>query len=311
MDDLEELLTEWGRKWRKRQPPFDPPSLDPLPSARYQTLRGYLSATSGVIVLGVLVLAWLGIMSFMRSDAGAGRLSTGSDVTGTGYLIESADGRQVQLCLGGSRLMGPPSCSVVAVPVEGVQWDAVPGATRDQGVWYATHVTVRGTWTGSSVTVKSVVAAPQSSSAPPVPASCLGDATVGGSPSGSEDEAALRPLNAEVLGHPDRYAGLWRAASTEGLGPMVVEVVGNPSTAESKLRGLYLYPLCLVAAKFSETELNSTLNVIGRATQDWRAEVDYPSNRVIVSVGVLTEAVQRRLQPYLDRLVVSQLLQPG
>jgi len=312
MDELEDLLTEWGQRWRERQPQFAPPSLDPLPSARHQTLRAYLSATSGVIVIGVLVLVWLGIMSFMRSGTGAGRISTGSAVSGTGWLIESADGRHVQLCLGSfGRLMGPPSCSVVAVPTEGVRWDAVPGATRDDGVWYATHVTVRGTWTGSSVTVKSVIAAAPSSSIPPVPASCRDDLRKSGGIASPDSESALMPLDAEVLGHPDRYAGLWRAASTEGLGPMVVEVVGNLSAVETKLRQLYPYPLCLVGAKFSETELNSTLNVLGRATQDWRAEVDYPSNRVIVSVSMLTDAVQRRLEPYLDRIVVSQLLQPG
>ena len=267
------------------------------------------AAVAGVVA--GIVVAVVGFIVVVRSDGVAARISAGSAVTGTGWLIEGLDG-QVQLCLGGfGRLEAVPGCSVVAVPVDGVQWDAVPGATQGDGIWYAEHVTLRGTWTGSTVVVQSVVAAPQASDAPPVPDSCIGQAGASGSPEKPEDEAALRPLDEEVLGNPDRYAGLWRAASTEGMGPIVVEVVGDLSAAESKLRRLYAYPLCVVAAKFSENDLNTAFRELGPATQDWFAEVDYPRNRVVVSVAVLTDAVERRLKPYLELVFVSQLLQPA
>jgi hypothetical protein len=312
VDELEERLTEWGREWRDGQPPIVPGTFDPLPNARDHTFRGYFSAILGIAVIGAVVLGWVGVTAFIRSDVGDGGLIAGSGVTASGWLIASTDGRQVQLCLGGfGRLMGPPTCSVVAVRVEGVQWDAVPGATQEGGVWYAADVTVRGTWTGSTVTVKSVIAAPSSSSLPAIPASCQSDLTKSGGRPSPNSEAALKPLDSEVLDNPNRYAGLWRAASTEGLGPMVVEVVGDPSAAEKKLREIYPYPLCLVTAKFSETKLNSTLNLLGRATKEWLAEVDYPSNRVVVSVSVLTDSVRGRLQPYLDRILVTPLVHPS
>ena len=278
-----------------------------------RTLRAIWSPTTGLIAVGLLVVVCVGVMLVIRPNIAAGQLGAGSTVTGTGYLIENADGRQVQLCLGGSRLVGPPSCSVVAIPVEGVRWNAVPGATRDDGVWYATHVTVRGTWSGSKITLGSVSAAPLPGSLPPVPNSCIRDLRKTSGIASPNSEAALMPLDAEVFDDPDRYAGAWRAeaASSEGLGPMVVEVVGKPSAVEPMLRRLYPYPLCLVGAKLSETELNSTLNLLGRATQDWRADVDYPSNRVIVSVAMLTDALHRRLEPYRDRIIVRQLIHPA
>jgi hypothetical protein len=308
MDEFEERLTEWGRKWRDRQPVSGRP--------RFDTLSGQgpfvkLSKAFGVIAIGAVVVVWVGILS-SRSEVGAGKLSSGSEITGTGWLIQSADSGDVQLCLGGfSRVSDSPTCSVVAVAVKGVQWDTVPGAQRDAGAWFAPHVFVRGTWTGSEVRIESVTAAPLSNSGPPVPASCGEDDATDGDPNGPPDEAALQPINAEVLGNPDRYAGLWRAASADGTGVMVVEVVGDVSAVEAKLRRLYPYALCLVKAKFSETQLNSTLRAIGPATQKWRAEVDYPTNRVIVSVATSTDEIQERLEPFLDRISIRPLLEPA
>jgi len=236
-------------------------------------------------------------------------IRAGSAVTGTGYLIESTSGR-VQLCIGGSRLMGPPGCSVVAVRVDGVSWDKVPGATQSHGIWYAQDVTVHGTWTGTSVTVRSVTAAPPNPT-PDLPRSCAahqGDGTGLGT---MQEETALRPLNDEVFGHPDRYGGMWRAASADGLGRIVVDVVGDPASVASKLHALYPYPLCVIRAQFSEADLEAALRAIGLSTPDWVAEVDYPPNRVTVWVAIFTENIRERLAPYGDRILLKQLLQPG
>jgi hypothetical protein len=239
----------------------------------------------------------------------ASDIREGSAVHGIGYLIEGESG-EVQLCMGGGRLVDPPTCSVVAVRVDGVKWDAVPGAQEVAGRWFASNVSVTGTWTGSSVVAESITAAPPEDAESDIKNPCEADEGDGAGLGTVDEETALKALGDEVFGHPDRYAGLWRAHSRDGLGRIVVGVVGDPSSAQSILRPLYPYPLCVVAVAHTETDLELVLKALGASTRDWLAEVDYPDNRVRVSVALLKNDVQRRLQPYFERILVRELLEP-
>lgn len=307
MDEIDAALHEWGRRWREAQPTPQGVGI-PRGATRYSLWhRLPRLAVPAVGVLAVL-LAAIGLTT--RGPAsGADWLRPAMAVTGTADLIDDADGT-TQLCLGGSDLVRPPGCSSIAVPVEGVRWVDVPGAAEDRGVRYAWHVTVRGNWTGSVLQVVSVAAAP-TTTFPAVANPCAGDEGSGAGLGTPNEEAALGALGAEVQGHPDQYGGEWRAASADGLGRMVVSVVGDPVAAEPRLRALYPYPLCITAAQFSETQLASTLDALGRSTADWTADIDDAHNRVKVSVAVLTGTIEQRLRPYADRVMISQILQPG
>jgi hypothetical protein len=304
MPDLESRL----RRLEDAMPSEAPSDLafagDPQRGAA--VLRMDLSPTLFIVGLGLVGIVLLARTQWNGSGVGTSRFPEGSMVAGTGYLIENQSGG-VQLCLGGGRLVQAPTCSVVAITVKGVDFRAVPGAIQQGGRWYATNVTVRGKWSGGSVRVETINAGPLTSSPdPPNPcAANEGDGIGLGTPA---EESALAGLDEEVFGHPDRYAGLWRATSTDGLGRIVVDVVGDLTGVQAKLGKLYPYPLCLVRAQFSESDLDIALQALGERTDAWLAAVDYPRNRVTVSVGVLTEEVQSRLQPFSDKIFISELL---
>ena len=320
MRDVDTILRKAGAAWRASQDTLAEPELPDFSSARTRdswAIRPLIAISSLVVVLLVVAggLFLRGVLLDRGPEVGGVQppatayvLREGDAVTGTADLIQGESG-EVQLCEGGSRLMGPPTCGVVAVPVEGVDFETVPGAIFD-GRWYANHVTVHGTWTGEMVVVDSVSSAPPDLGAPELPNPCADDEGDGTGLGTGAEETALRGLNDEVFGNPQRYGGEWRAASADGLGRIVVNVVGDPSAVESTLQGLYPFPLCVVAVAFSEADLEATLQAVGESTPEWRAAVDFPRNRVTVHVGYLTEQLKSRLEPYSDQVVVRQLLQP-
>lgn len=308
MDELESALQAWGRRWREGQGAFDPAQLSPaVPYYRARLRARWPSlGLAGAAAFLILTVA----ITRIGPNASVGWLDDGDRVVGTGFLIESPSGA-VQLCIGGfGRGANSPGCSVVAVAVTAVDWDLVPGATRAEGIWYAEDVEVRGSWTESALQLESVTSHPRPSYTPPSNP-CSADEGDGTGLETAEEEAALAALGSEVFGNPERYAGLWRAASRDNLGRVVVAVVEDPNELRPKLGTLYPFPLCVIRAEFSGADLSTALSSLGESTPDWLARLDYPTNRVIVSVGVITEAIQAKLQPFADRVFVRELLRPA
>jgi hypothetical protein len=125
------------------------------------------------------------------------------------------------------------------------------------------------------------------------------------------EESQLAALDEEVFGHPETYAGLWRASSRDGRTRLVVNVVGDASAVTGKLRSLYPFPMCIRQVPYSEAVLNETLGSIGEQTANWLASVDFSTDRVRVSVATVTADIIDRLKPFADRVMLSPLIRPA
>lgn len=308
MDELDDALKSWGAAWRARQDP--PPHEVPIGP---RDLAPRTSSRAWPVLLAVVTIvggAWLA-PRLLTSQTGNGpaKLQAGDLVIGAGAVVEEPT-RDVFLCmLRGGRLPSPapaPGCSVVRVPLVGLDLEAVPGIAIVDGVRFAPLVTIRGTWNGDAVVVETIAEGglPEAE----IPNPCASSEGSGNGLGSLDEEEALGRLGAEVFGNPTVYGGLWRASSSDGLGRVVVGVKGDTAPGTAKLRALYPYPLCVVAVAFSEADLDVTLRALREEADLWIADVDLPRNRVAVSVGVVTNLLLTRLGPHADRVVVDELV---
>jgi hypothetical protein len=225
MADIEKLLTEAGERWRASQPAV--PDLQ-APIAQRPVVRPRLGALIVVVAL-LAVIAFAGMspvggpapspshtgIGWDQTQLEAAIVHSGDRVTARGVII-APSGEAPKLCDPGvDLLMGdPPACLPIAVSVEGVDLDHLPGRTVTKGTISSLGVEVHGTWTGTAIRVESIGASESEPyslerSACPEPQ--------GGWRSAPNDVAfrvALDPLVAEIAAKPERRCELgWTRCS--------------------------------------------------------------------------------------------------
>jgi len=311
MSDVDRLLEEAGARWRESQP--DPPIIDfstlVLPArARYGWWHAALVVAAVAVVGGVVVVGGgrLGLNTTPANGAPPAVTLAGDRVQGTGIVVIDPSG-QARLCIPeGVRLRNyppgaepPPTCSPIAVPLQGLDPSRLPGRRERDGVVYSGRVTVKGVWTGDVVVVETVAEAePDQQQAAPL--SCLEPAEGWPRlPADGDLEAALARVAEIVAEAPDVYAGYWTVPSPDGkTRVLVVGTVRSVDDARAAVASAYPYGTCVVAAKFSLRELQDAADALARPDRTWQTELDLELNRVRVRMAVVDEDARRTLVSY-------------
>jgi hypothetical protein len=182
------------------------------------------------------------------------------------------------------------------------------------GDWDGTSARVEGTWDGEAITATAMTAAPPPSrlSLPPIPC----DPPAGGwpgLPTPEDGESAGLALEAEVNRHPDRYLGLWPAATTNAGGDVskraiVVGTVEDVSSVAAALRVIYPFNLCVVQSDFSATELQPVVDELDALNYPWVVDLEARVGRVEVWTTALSPAMAEALDRFSDKVDVHTTL---
>jgi len=300
MADIEKLLTDAGERWRAGQPV--PPQVEP-PVERRLVARPRLGALIVVVaLLAVVALAGTSPMGgpaaspshvgigWDRAQLEAAIVRPGDRVTAKGVII-APWGEAPKVCSpGGDRLMGePPACLPIAVPVEGVDLDHLPGRMVTNGTISSVGVEVHGTWTGAAIRVESIGASasePYNLARSPCPEPLGGWRSA---PSDIAFRAALDPLVGEITAKPDVYGSYWTVPFAVP-DVEIVETRVDPTTVRGRVDALFPFSACLLRGTFTSEELAATQTELQRDDLTWIAGVDDAFHRVRVELTMLDEA---------------------
>lgn len=160
-------------------------------------------------------------------------------ITGTGFL-QQRSGEPTRLCVGAVGESFPVTC-FTTVPVEGVDWDRVPGAQTHAGVREAT-ATITGLWRDGVLHVETIAApAAPPASAAELPMLC---AAPTGQRLGTLDDG-IDPSVEQAPG----YQATWISQPTSGpyAGQTIVNlaVTGDRDAAEKLVRRSFAGLLCV------------------------------------------------------------------
>jgi len=300
MADIEKLLTDAGERWRAGQPV--PPQVEP-PVERRLVARPRLGALIVVVaLLAVVALAGTSPMGgpaaspshvgigWDRAQLEAAIVRPGDRVTAKGVII-APWGEAPKVCSpGGDRLMGePPACLPIAVPVEGVDLDHLPGRMVTNGTISSVGVEVHGTWTGAAIRVESIGASasePYNLARSPCPEPLGGWRSA---PSDIAFRAALDPLVGEITAKPDVYGSYWTVPFAVP-DVEIVETRVDPTTLRGRVDALFPFSACLLHGTFTSEELTVTAMALHRDDLTWIAGVEDAFHRVRVELTMLDEA---------------------
>jgi len=310
MADIEKLLTEAGERWRTSQP--GPPQIE-QPMERRLVARPRLGPLIVVIAL-LAIVALVGTapvggptvspshtgIGWDRAQLEAAIVHPGDRVTAKGVIV-APRGDVPKICDAGiNRLMGdPPACLPIAVPVEGVDLDRLPGRTVTKGTISSGAVEVHGTWTGTAIRVASIG---ESGSEPYNLARLPCPEPPGGwrsAPSDLAFRAALDPLVSEIIAKPDIYGSYWTVPFA--LPDVeVVETRVDPATVRGRVDALFPFSACLLRGTFTPKELAATATALHRDDLTWIAGVEDEFHRVRVELTMLDEAAVAVLVAHPD-----------
>jgi len=265
-----------------------------------------LALAAATLVMSVVAIAFgLPRAPSPSAPRPAGVVRVGDIVAGSGVIVQTE--RVLELCRVGGRVTSfGPSCSSIAVVVDGVDPLSIPGWTPRVGGGYAEEVAVVGVLTSlRSIRVQAVSQAPW----PEETASPCRTADAGQvSPTVEGHEAALRALNREVGDHPDQYGGAWPATLPDGTEVMVVGVVGPLDEAVRVLSSVFPYQLCAVSVERSLRELGALDARLAQEHPEWFPTTDIPSNQVQIVVALMDDTLSSQLEPYGSSVAVDPLV---
>lgn len=309
MADIDKLLTEAGERWRAGLPPMadleafrERRVVQPRPLVR-PLVRPKLGAIIVVVAL-LAVAALVGTspvggpaarpshigIGWDRAQLEAAIVHPGDRVTATGVII-APPGEAPKLCVpGADDLMGdPPACLPIAVSVEGVDLDHLPGRMMTKGTISSASVEVHGTWTGTAIRVASIGAIasePYNLARLPCPAPQAGWPSA---PSDIAFRAALDPLVSEITAKPGVYRSYWTVPFA--LPDVeIVETSVDPATIRDRVDALFPFSACLLRGTFASDELTATQTALHRDDLTWIADVEDAFHRVRVELTMLDEA---------------------
>jgi hypothetical protein len=317
MDDLDERLTDLGRRWREAQK--EPPIIDPMmfsssPRTPILSLGQLVRAAAvigalgvGVVAVGLAIGPW---RTGSRTGTQAEIAAPGQLVSATGVVVAGSDG-VARICdllpdrLGGVDEGGRVQCSVVAAVVRGLALARLPGWAERDGIGFSDPVTVRGIWTGDSIEASSTPSVPTS---PEIGRDSPCPTPDGGWPALPSDEllleTALTSLTTELAADPGRYSGYWVTSAGAGVGANRIAVVGtvdDPGAAKATLESIYPFPLCVTLVQYSAADLARAEDGIAHDLQSrpdgsWRAHVSQQLDRVSVRTAIIDDDILQVLQ---------------
>lgn len=300
MADIDELLTEAGERWRAGQPAA--PDVQ-APVAQPTVIRLRLGAL-------IVVLALLAVIAFVGTSPVGGPAQSpshtgigwdqaqlegaivhpGDRVTARGVII-APSGEAPELCDSGIDLLtgDPPACLPIAVSVEGIDLDQLPGRTVTKGTISSAGVEVHGTWTGTAIRVESIgTTASEPYNLGRVPCQ---EPQGGWRPASSDAtfRAALDPLVGEITSRPDLYGSYWTVPFA--VPDMeIVETRVDPAVVRGRVDALFPFSACLLRGTFTTEELTATATALHRNDLTWIADVQDAFHRVRVELTMLDEA---------------------
>jgi hypothetical protein len=335
--EIDLLLREQGDHWRRGVPidhDMDIRLFGEQPTGRRVT-RWVLASGSVAALIAILVLAsaFRGLTSAPSSGtgsavpsasgvAGAGEtaapasaapqanfneiaVSAGDSVVATGYLAARAN--DLYLCP--TRLLG------ITGGFGCLGADLVPVAGADALVWDRQFARVEGVWDGEVIQAVDIVATavPDRPAIASIPCS----PPVSGWPGNGTSEAAESAgqlLEEEVAGHPQKYVGLWSAASPSEAGDItravVVGTVADVQTAVDELAAIYPFNLCVVRVEYSATDLQSALDELSATNSQWHLEIEPSADRVILTTTALDPAAAEAIAGFAGKVEVHATLRP-
>jgi len=331
MDDqqVHDLLTEAGRRWRATLPPARDAE---AAASRFRGRHAEpTSLWTGLVLAAAAVLA---VMFALRSplathpsaasvsplgtaldwslaDYEAAILHPGERATAIGSVVQYP-GEPLVICLTGP-LAGvdygqphPPfACSSFRVPLEGLDPASLPDRADASGAVYSrSGLTVAGLWTGTAVRVSSVERTP---TAPQVAETISCRPPGAGWPTPPADlEAAVGALADEVAAHPDLYSTYWlpeSGGSGSALAVALVGTVGDPEAVRTDLESAYPYGLCGVKVRYSAAQLQVAYDAVSKAAdanlgQELDVQLDARRDRIRARMTMITPELRDLLQPY-------------
>ncbi|MEA2677255.1 MAG: hypothetical protein QOJ81_1396 [Chloroflexota bacterium] len=239
----------------------------------------------------------------------------GDGVSGTGYVIQQADGtlRLCELAVGIPE--ASPSCGPVAVQAVSMPILPLPGWHEDGGVWLSSYVAVSGTWVGEGIAVATVAETAHlpTYETPIVPCPPPDAGWNPGEGSASARERASLVLGGEVDAHPSLYSGMWAAAPGDRSQAtiIVVGVTGSIDDASVALRALYPFDLCLTSVAFSAAELHHLALDLAATSPAWTVRVDTPNDRMRLGLAVVDQSTLQMLSTFTSQPIdIKPLVQP-
>jgi len=175
-------------------------------------------------------------------------------------------------------------------------------------------VRVEGVWDGQAIEATAITRekVPSGSSWPPIPC----DPPAGGWPSlptGDDGESTGRALEQEVGRHPERYIGLWPAATTNAAGDvknraLVVGTVDDVQSVTQALTAIYPFNLCVVRSDFSAAELEPVVDELESLDYPWHVGLEPRVGRVEVWTTALTPEMAEALAPFSGKVALQTAL---
>lgn len=262
-----------------------------------------------LVVLIAIIVAGIGINVGSPGTSGADAVQDGSQVVGTGYVVER-DGQKRFCDLAPIELGGRPTigCTSVAVPLQGVEVGEVPGWVRTESGGYSAMLKIAGTWSGGALIASEFSPQNPEQRLPSVP--CSMPSGGWSARTGDDYEDQLRSLSAAISVDVDLFAGYWMAhpkGSADETVIVTVATTGDVDAVRSDLASIFDAPLCVVRVPYSTSKLEnaaSELSALGTTT------IDTESNRVVVRLPLLTTAIVATLRQFpmavADPLLVAR-----
>jgi hypothetical protein len=311
--DLDDRLRQLGQQWRDAQP--DPPSPRSF-DARVIGLDRTLPWTTFSAVFVVFIVAVLAMWRVLGGDMSGGIQGgpiDGEAVEARGIVIRNAAG-QTRICdtypedLGGRPK--PAQCTPIAVRLDDVEVERLPGWTVVEGTGSSDRVLVTGSWRAGGISAVTVSPSPpMSASEAEAPCHEIEGREQPVDRSSLEYEAALARLSAITERDKSDFAGFW-VASARGLSApvAVVNTVRSPLDVRDRLTTEFQYPLCIHEVPYSGSALDAARSVIMDAHPEWGTRIDAQQDKVIVRVVVVDALTARvlsaRPEATADPLVV-------
>lgn len=330
MNDIDTRLHDLGKHWRDAE--RKPPAIDPsifvdanLPRLPRVRLLFRASAMVVGLVLGVAAVGlWTGLWrTASEAEIGSSALNPGDEVVAVGVVVAQRDG-EPQVCdvlpvrLSDSSQQAKALCSAIAVTVQGLDLEGLPGWTERDDIGHSDLVAVRGTWTGRAIEgARAERASAGSESETLAPCETPNEGWPANPVNDLELEDALSRLGTMLSAEGGLFSGYWMAASAEETPTRiaVVGTVGDPGPALARLESIYPYPLCVIRVTYSAIDLERADDGISQALLtrpdgSWRARISQPLNRVVVRTSIVDDDLMHLMKLYPEGLtdpLVKQL----
>jgi hypothetical protein len=310
-DEIERLLTEAGKSWRRHRPDPAAPTAALFADSRPSRGRARLVALAAAAAVVVIAGGVIGLKGWWDGSAPPATVPDsvvvhdGDTVSGTGKVVIAPDGAARFCPTFSLSLTGKTDCSD-GVPVTNVASARLDNVSRDNGTTTG-YAWLEGTWRDRTITVTRQ----EGFQSHPDPALPISPPTPCGPPAGGWtsglDLGQRTALINYVEAHPDDYSGVWDTLPVSAdpndpdsqdrnmdIHATVVGVVGDIDAARDKLAAVYTGNLCVISAPHSRAELLKAQEVFdtrtpyGLETDDldidpWKSD----PNRVYVSLTVI------------------------